>query len=345
MATTLGDETRGRFETTSLPAEVTRDAVMSALTDALDGMSEGDTFLLYYSGHAFRDEAGRLYLALSGTDIRRPYTAASLDELVTVVDNSRPGRVAIILDCCFSGAIQSSFASLRRPRDMWVIAASTSGESALEKQGSQNSILTGFLLDGLRSGFADLDQSGFVSVAEAYLYASRLVTAALADTGHVQQPTIFVPTGARGELIVSVNPSSRAVDLGGITADDLPVFVAARGMAALLEQDLPYKFMVMLTKYDIEGVPVHASALQVSATYTPNMVVHADRFECDAFFPPDRLNDQIMVGKPVIEGRVKVRLSAPFKGIWMISGLGVADHDASDTTMINVLQREPRFDL
>jgi len=333
MAAVLSDPTHGKFETKPLSPDVTRDAIMEALTISVDGLNEGDTFVLYYSGHAFRDDQGRLYLALQGTDLKRTYTAASLDELLTVIDNSRTGRVAIILDCCFSGAIQASFSALKRPRDVWVVAASTSGESALEKQGNTNSILTGFLVDGISSGFTDTDQSGSISVYEAYQYASRLVAAALEGTGHVQEPTIFVPTGGRGELVLAANPLAQKVDLADIPQGSLPLFLVARGIAELVDQNGPYRFAVMLREYLIEGFPVRASMLTVAAAYTPNMVVHADRFDCDAFFSPELLSPEMIGDKPVVEGRVKVRMSVPFDRILMIAGMRT---DADGSEMVTI---------
>jgi hypothetical protein len=159
----------------------------------------------------------------------------------------------------------------------------------------------------------------------------------LDGTGHVQEPTIFVPTGGRGELILAVNPGARKVDLVDIAQSRLRVFLAFRGIAALVDQNGPYSFIVMLSEYSIEGLPVHANMLTVASTHTPNMVVHSDRFDCDAFFPPDLLNAQMIGDKPVIRGRVKVRMSVEFDKTFMIAGMRT---DTGNGDMVTIYRPE-----
>jgi hypothetical protein len=149
----------------------------------------------------------------------------------------------------------------------------------------------------------------------------------------VQEPTIFVPTGGRGELVLAANPLAQKVDLADIPQGSLPLFLVARGIAELVDQNGPYRFAVMLREYLIEGFPVRASMLTVAAAYTPNMVVHADRFDCDAFFSPELLSPEMIGDKPVVEGRVKVRMSVPFDRILMIAGMRT---DADGSEMVTI---------
>jgi len=337
MQQVLADPKRGRFEVTVLAPEVSHDELLASLQQTLSDLGERDTFLLYFSGHAFKDQGDRLSVALTNTDTAQWHTAVALIDLITYIDNSKPERIVLIFDCCFSGAIQKSFREIQQTKDLWIIAASTSEEAAYEKEGSQHSIMTGFLLDGLRSGFADLDNSGEISVSEAYVYAERLTRAAFSESTRSQEPTIFLPTGSRGELTISLNSQQRDIQLANIKKAELAIFTAVTGMAKLVHEPLGYIFQVSLDRYSIEGVEARATMLTVSYDHTPNMIVAADGFECDAFFPPQRLNEQILEGRQVVEGRVRTRLYAPFSSISMIIATRQSDLDAGDTGAVRLV--------
>jgi hypothetical protein len=265
-----------------------------------------------------------------------------LDEIVAMLDNASPRKVALILDCCFGGAIATSFPSLKQIKDFWVVTAAGQDESAYEKEGSTHSILTGYLLDGLASGVADLDGSGYVSIAEAILYAQRLINALFAGQNLNQEPVLFLPTGARGELILGVAPARPERDHDRILKEDLDVFTVMSGIADLVSSGAPMQFRVMLQYYEIEGMSVRATMLTVSPDYTPNMRVHEDAVECDAFFAPDRLPDDFVAQRQVVDGKVRVRMRLPFWGIYMVIGTRDADLAKGDTDAVRLLERSPR---
>ncbi len=342
VAEVLSDQTRGRFETTILPPDVTFTDVLTGMQSVLGDLGGGDTFLLYFSGHAFKDANGRLALALAGTDQRVDVTGVPLANLITAIDNSQAQKIILVFDCCFSGAIQESFSQLRQVKDLWVIAAATAAQQAYEKEGSQNSIMTGFFLDGLRSGFADLDNTGDISVSEAYAYTQRLVRTAFAESGPKpprQEPTIFIPTGSRGEVALALNPRRFEVNLANIDKQYLKLFAATAGMVQLVREAQPYRFKVVTFKYYIEGVPVRSVMLTVAPDYTPNMIVTEQGFDCDAFFPPHLLNDQILEGRQVVEGRVRVRMHVPYEEISMIIVDREQDLEAGDDEAVTLFSR------
>jgi hypothetical protein len=346
MSEVLGDPERGGFDVLPLGAEATRDDVAAAVKQALDALARDDLFLLYYSGHAIRDSGGRLYLALRDTDPSQPHTALRLDELVVLVDESAATQVVLVLDCCFSGSIDSSFHELRSRKNVWIITSSTEDQSSYEKEGSQNSILTGFLLDGLREGFADTDGSGEISVFEAYAYAERLVPAAFQEQPQPpQQPVIYVPTGSRGSVVLSRNPHGRPVAPSEVRLELVPTYVAAVGMAQLIREPGPYLFEVLLLRnpvYVIEGINYTATVLSVAQDRTPNLVVSAEAFECDAFFPPDMLAPT-ETERQTVAGVARVRLTVPLAGISSILAVRTDDTDSGEgLPAVEVLSRPDR---
>lgn len=339
MHEVLADRSRGQFDVRMLPGEASRDDVISGVEDALRDLGGGDTFLLYFSGHSVKDPAGRLSLALAHTRTDRSGTAVPLLDLITLIDNSQPQKIILVFDCCFSGAVQQSFRELQQVKDLWVIAAATAAQAAYEKEGSRNSIMTGFLLDGLRSGFADLDNTGDISVSEAYTYTQRLVRTAFLESGIRQEPTIFLPTGSRGEVVLALNPRRFEINLANIGKEHLRVFAAVAGMTQLVREDQPYLFKVVLFTYYIEGVPVRASMLNVAPGYTPNMLVTEQGFDCDAFFPPHLLTPGILECRQVVEGRVRVRMHVPFEEISMIIAVREQDLAAGDNEAVTLFSR------
>ncbi len=146
-----------------------------------------DLLLVYFSGHGVLDDRGRLYLAvkdtehdlLSGTSIA---ASAITDEM----DNCRSSRQILMLDCCHSGAfargakgaigaavgVQSAFMGTGSGRV--ILTATDSTEYAWEGEKiigeSQNSVFTHYLIEGIKTGEADLNQDGNISIDELYEY-------------------------------------------------------------------------------------------------------------------------------------------------------------------------------
>ena len=95
-------------------------------------------------------------------------------------------------------------------------------------------------------------------------------------------------------------------------------FLQVQEMAAALRKPGAGSYMVMLTKYVIEGETYAASGLTVSPTATPNFAQTQTGFSCDAFFSPDLLTPSALRGKTAQHGRVIVRLEASLEDIFMI---------------------------
>jgi hypothetical protein len=336
MASILSDPIRGLYEVTKMAPATDRDELLEALETVVSQMTYAGTLLIYYSGHAFRDSRDRLYLALAKTDRQRSHTAVSLAEIATLLDESKPATVILILDCCFSGTIQASFRELQGGKDIWIVTSSTSDQSSFEKEGSENSILTGFLLDGLRWGLADSDHSGKISVFEAYEYARNCVKAALAASNVSQDPVIFLPVGSRKPANLGLHPEARRPNYSDIPLQLLPTYIASMGLAGLLREDKNCSgFMELLHDpcYFIEGEWYRAMALPISGEATPNIIAHEDCLECDAFFRQDLLAPSNLTNKQVVDGVVRVRMKVPFTSISSIL-VSRSDHPERSVELI-----------
>jgi EAL domain-containing protein (putative c-di-GMP-specific phosphodiesterase class I) len=151
--------------------------------------SRDDLVLLYFSGHGIKDDTGKLYFATSGTR-KSPKnqlikaTMVSAHFVHDMMNNCRAKRQGIILDCCFSGAFDPSLSvkddssidlkgQLGAEGRVVMTSSSHLQLSFGEKEDSGLSVYTTSLVDGLRTGEADLDQDGVVSVRDLHRYVSH----------------------------------------------------------------------------------------------------------------------------------------------------------------------------
>ncbi len=167
-----------------------RQEMEEAIESLFLGRQKDDLVLLYFSGHGIKDDTNRLYLTTRTTRktergelIRSTAVAASF--VHDSMGRSRSKRQVVVLDSCFSGA----FAEGLLARDdgsvdirtelggegRAVLTSSTSTQYSFEEKGEDLSIYTRFLLEGIRTGAADLDDDGVISIDELHEYASRKV--------------------------------------------------------------------------------------------------------------------------------------------------------------------------
>ena len=146
-----------------------------------------DLLLLFFSGHGVKDESGNLYLATRATRknergglIRSTAIAARFVQ--EIMSDSRAKRQVVVLDCCFSGAFgegllakDDSSVDVRRQlggEGRVVLTSSTSTQYSFEQQGADLSIYSRYLVEGIETGAADLDEDDVISVDELHEYAN-----------------------------------------------------------------------------------------------------------------------------------------------------------------------------
>ena len=225
LAAVLGDPELGGFEVTSL---IDRDAhdIRVGVEEFIADRAPDDLLVVYLSCHGVRDAPGRLYFAAA--DTRKTLLASTGVESQWVLDRldeCRARRQVLVLDCCFSGAFAvtggktgeaEAEGELRRllvghGRGRVVLTASRAGEYSYEGQalpGAEiaGSVFTAGLVNGLRTGGADSDNDGLISVEDAYDYAYTYVQAHTA----AQTPQRWT-YGAEGKIWLARNPTSRSM--------------------------------------------------------------------------------------------------------------------------------------
>jgi uncharacterized caspase-like protein len=187
-----------------------------------------DLVLLYFSGHGIKDDSGRLFLATrqtrkntKGELVRTTAVAASL--IHDVMENRGSRRQVIILDCCFSGAfaegmrakddgsldIKNQLAETKKPQSVEgraVLTSSTSTQYSFEQEGSDLSVYTRYLVEGIEKGAADTNDDGFISVDELHEYARKKVQ----EAAPAMKPEIYaIKEGYKIQLAKSAKDDPR----------------------------------------------------------------------------------------------------------------------------------------
>jgi hypothetical protein len=158
-----------------------------AIENLFGGRDRDDLLVLFFSGHGVKDENGNLYLATRitrknerGGLIRSTAIAARFVQ--EIMGESRARRQVVILDCCFSGAFaegllakDDSSVDIRRQlggEGRVILTSSTSTQYSFAQEGSDLSIYTRYLVEGIETGVADLDDDDVISADELHEYAS-----------------------------------------------------------------------------------------------------------------------------------------------------------------------------
>jgi Tol biopolymer transport system component len=216
--------------------------IQETIEDFFAAAAPDDVLLLYFSGHGLKAETGELFLAANNT---RPTRLSSSAVPATFVQHcmtmSRSRGVVLFLDCCYGGAfpqgvrvraagsvdVMSTFVDITgrtTGRGRAVITASNSMEYAFEgarlvDSQTQPSVFASALYEGLRTGDADRDEDGVVSIGELYewLY-DRVRKANPAQTPSRQfdlQGELFIARSGRRKI----RPATLPPDLEAALAD------------------------------------------------------------------------------------------------------------------------------
>lgn len=177
-----------------------------------------DVTLVYFSGHGIKDEDGTLYFAAMNTvPTLLGSTSVPSAHIASAMRKCRSRRQVLLLDCCYAGAFSRAMLAKSDPRvgiqerfasegaGRVVIAASDTMQVALEggevKGVPALSIFTHAVVDGIRTGAADLDGDGNISLDELYDYVYERVRQNDPD----QTPTIS-NVEKRGDIVIALNP-------------------------------------------------------------------------------------------------------------------------------------------
>jgi len=228
LAEVLSSPQIGGFDTQTL-INARCGELLEAIEDFCADRRLDDQLLIYLSCHGVLDDRGRLYYA--ATDTRRQRTAATAVAAAWLnerLDDCRARSQIVILDCCHSGAFASgakgdSVLALEQRfqpqgRGRIVLTASRGTEYSFE--GDQpsgkgmRSVFTQAIVDGLRTGDADLDKDGLITVSDIYHYAHAKVRAAEPR----QTPELWT-YGAEGDLLFAHSPRGPVIEPAPLPED------------------------------------------------------------------------------------------------------------------------------
>jgi hypothetical protein len=192
--------------------------VRRSITEFFSRAKKDDLLVLYFSGHGVKDQDGRLYLAVRDTELPLLVGTSIEAAFITAqMDRSYSKRQVIILDCCHSGAFaHGAKAGEAQPVGIGpafegtgyghvVLTATDSMQYAWEGDriigDSDKSVFTHYLLQGLRTGDADTDRDGLITIDEIYEYVFE----------HVIRETPKQTPGKwsykqQGEIVIARNP-------------------------------------------------------------------------------------------------------------------------------------------
>jgi uncharacterized caspase-like protein len=174
-----------------------------------------DLLVFYFSGHGIKDETGKLYLSTSATHKEngrlRKASAVSASFLHENINECRSQHQVVILDCCYSGAIAKGM-SVKDDGELniqeqlggkgrAILTASTSTQYAFEQEGFELSIYTHYLVEAIRTGAADQDNDGWISIDELHNYVSRKIK----DISPAMTPG-FYPVNEGYKILIAKSP-------------------------------------------------------------------------------------------------------------------------------------------
>lgn len=219
LARVLNSKRIGGFDEVVLLNNQTDAQIRRAISAFLANKQPDDLVLLYFSGHGVLDGRGNLFLALKNTDVGAlNATAISSSFLSYEMDNCRSRRQILILDCCHSGAFargakkgeqkavtESTFEGSGAGRVVLTASDATQfafeGDQVIPQAETKFSVFTHFLLEGLKTGSADRNKDGKISLDEWYDYCYAGVTAE--TPGQVPHKWSY---HQQGEIIIAQNP-------------------------------------------------------------------------------------------------------------------------------------------
>jgi len=223
LAELLERDDRGEFVAVSFLNEPSYQIIKQLYAD-LSKRNREDTVLVYFSGHGLLDEANRLYLACCDTDATNVVgTAVRAGDILDRMQVSGAGARAMILDCCYSGAIGTEFSNkddlkqrgeiqLRNMARTFGTAILTSSTDIQVSKDGEISLFTNILVQSIETGDADKDIDGFITLHDLFEYtANHLIST-------TNQRPLYFDIGGAGSLIVS---KSGKTLMGQLRADVL----------------------------------------------------------------------------------------------------------------------------
>jgi hypothetical protein len=210
MAELLKSDVHGPYNVTVL-RDQRHTVILQEIFRTLKKASDRDVVIVYYSGHGKLGPDGALYLTAEDTIIEDlPVTSVPIDQVHKYIAQSKSVSVVLILDCCFSGAVDRVFKGgtaseqtqllLRdfKGSGTYILTACTDIQVAEEKESDRYSVLTKHIIEGISEGWADTDDDGVVTIQELLRYVQQQV-----PKDGSQRPQGYAFRAEHGELAIA----------------------------------------------------------------------------------------------------------------------------------------------
>ena len=197
-----------------------RERLQHAVKAWLDARTPDETVLLYFSGHGFRDEEDRLYLAARDCDPKSPQPGGISIAWLRQRLVACPAKMKLlVLDACHAGSARSAargvtveakeltdfFGSIE---GLVTLASCTGQQQSYLWPAKGQSLFTYWLAQGL-SGHADREPFGRITVNELETFVKGKVRrSAEAVHSAVQTPTRLQGPGVTEDVILQMRPIS-----------------------------------------------------------------------------------------------------------------------------------------
>lgn len=188
----------------------------------LSDIKPKNLLLFYFSGHGIMDKYGRCYLAPSDidstTDINIRKKGFSFDELENIIEDTASREVVIILDCCYSGALElkDPAANAAKPikkiapgrgNGKYILSACLSYQEAERIMHRKCSVFTDYLIKGLNGDDEkSIDRDGNVTPSILANYTCNKIKKHKPDEERPKQSPIFTASFS-GEVILANYPN------------------------------------------------------------------------------------------------------------------------------------------
>ncbi|NEO88582.1 MAG: Clp protease [Spirulina sp. SIO3F2] len=187
----LAQEAIGGFDHVKTLENPELTQLQDAVYELFEQCSKEDLVLLYFSGHGVKDQSLELFLTTPQTrkndrGLIVPHTAVSARYLQNRITTSRCQRTVVILDCCYSGAFAKGMTAKDEGKvnvleqlggkGRAILTSSTAVQSSFQQDERSLSLYTHYLVEGIKTGAADLDGDGQISADELHQYTHQKVT-------------------------------------------------------------------------------------------------------------------------------------------------------------------------
>ncbi len=200
-----------------------KDNLATQISQWLERAEEGDTVLVFFSGHAFLDGQEQCYLAPQDCKKRNLVTSSvKADDVRKMLRDCKARQKLLILDCCHAGGLKDAetpgasgeelAAVFREASGLITLASCHKGESSREWKEKGQGLFTYFVVQGLQ-GAADDNRDSLVDSDELYTYTFDHVSrTAQKDLNALQRPVRSIPADALGVFALArVQPQNLTV--------------------------------------------------------------------------------------------------------------------------------------